>query len=293
MTIPALILVAVAGVLSSHASPRDGVNPPTKEDSGASAQKIRELQKERLATRKELVDTLTILVRAKLNYYEEALEARLLLLQAEQETAEKQADRILLYEKAIESLKQYEEWAKGQVQAGKRTEATVRKTKAVRLKVEIQLEQAKRKEVQKAPVESRPPLTPEGPKGGAKPAAQEQIGASAQKIKELQKERIAILKEVVDEAVRNYQKARGSYEEVLKAQMLFLQAELDAAEKESERVTLFKRAVETLSQYEKSAQRDFQGGRATNAPILRIKARRLEVEIQLEQAKIKEAKEGK
>ena len=50
MKMPLLILVAVAALLPvASASPNDGVNPPAKEQVEASAQKIKELKKERIA----------------------------------------------------------------------------------------------------------------------------------------------------------------------------------------------------------------------------------------------------
>lgn len=132
-----------------------------------------------------------------------------------------------------------------------------------------------------------------GPQDEGNPSPRDQIDESAKKVKELRKERIAILKELVDQATRAFQSARASYEEVLEAQMLLLQAELDAAEKESERIAIYQMAIDALKQSEKLAAARVQAGRGTQAAVLRIKARRLEVEIQLEQAKIKEAKEKK
>jgi RNA polymerase sigma factor (sigma-70 family) len=125
------------------------------------------------------------------------------------------------------------------------------------------------------------------------PPTKERIEESANKVKELQKERIATLKALVDQSASLFRSARGSYEEVLEAQMLLLQAELDGAEKESDRITLYKRCVDTLKVYEQWADAQRKAARGTEAAILKIRARRLEVEIQLEQAKIKQAKEGK
>jgi outer membrane protein TolC len=122
--------------------------------------------------------------------------------------------------------------------------------------------------------------------------AKEQIEASAKKVKELQKERIATLTELVNQAVAAFQKAQASYEEVLEAQMLLLKARLDVAEKESERITLYEQTVAVLKKSEELANTRAQAGRGSHAAVLKIKARRLEVEILLEQAKIKQAKEG-
>jgi len=120
-----------------------------------------------------------------------------------------------------------------------------------------------------------------------------QAEESAKKIKELQKERIATLKEVVDHSFTMFKNAQVSYEEVLEAQILLLNAELDATEKESDRIALYKKSLEALKSYEDVAKARAEAARGTATAVLKIKARRLEVEIHLEQAKMKEAKEGK
>lgn len=114
---------------------------------------------------------------------------------------------------------------------------------------------------------------------------------SAKKVRELQKERIETLKELVDHAATSYKGGVASYEEVLEASMLLLKAELDAAEKDSDRITLYKKGVDALKEYEEVANANRQVGKGTVAAVLKIKAMRLEVEIALEQAKAKEAKE--
>jgi hypothetical protein len=132
------------------------------------------------------------------------------------------------------------------------------------------------------------------PQHKATPAPKERIEESAKKIKELQKERIETLKKLVEQTAALFIKGIArSYEEALEAQMMLLQAELDAAEKESDRITACKNTINRLKQYEEVAAANVAAGRATTAAGLRIKARRLEAEIQLEQAEIKEAKESK
>lgn len=150
MKLPALILVAVSAILAvAPASAQERVNPPAKEQPEASAQKIKELQKERIATLKEQLDLLNELARSPRAQREsngEALETTLLLLQAELEITEKGADRIALYQKAIDRLKQFEKMAKADVAAGRNSELPLLRIKARRLDVEIQLEKAKVKE---------------------------------------------------------------------------------------------------------------------------------------------------
>jgi outer membrane protein TolC len=114
---------------------------------------------------------------------------------------------------------------------------------------------------------------------------------SAKKVRELQKERIETLKELVDHAATSYKSGVASYEELLEASMMLLKAELDVAEKDSDRITLYKKGVDALKEYEDFAKMMKSVGKGTGAAVLKIKAMRLEVEIALEQAKAKEAKE--
>lgn len=128
----------------------------------------------------------------------------------------------------------------------------------------------------------------------ANPSAAGRAEESAKKVKELQKERIATLEELVNIATAQYQQGRvSSYEAVVEATMQLLKARLDAAEKEADRVALYQQSVDLLKQVEKVASARMAAGRGTNIEVLGIKARRLEVEIQLERAKAKEAKGGK
>ncbi len=149
MRMPALILtVLTATLLIAPASPQDGANPSRKEQKEESAKKIKELQKERLATLEALVDATSTLFRRKLVDYPEVLEASLLLLKAELDAAEKESDRITIYQKMVEVLKQYEKIAELGKQFPRRpgdTEAAVLKIKARRLEAEINLERAKAK----------------------------------------------------------------------------------------------------------------------------------------------------
>ena len=115
--------------------------------------------------------------------------------------------------------------------------------------------------------------------------------ASAKKVKELRKERIAVLKDVVEVSTKLAQNARIEIADALDDRMTLLQAELDAAEKESERIALYMKALDSLKVYAELAKARFEAGRGTELAVLKVKAKRLEIEIQLEQAKIREVKE--
>jgi outer membrane protein TolC len=136
-------------------------------------------------------------------------------------------------------------------------------------------------------------IAPASPQDKVNPSRKERIEESAKKIKELQKERIATLKEMADAIAKLYQSGLVPEEEVLEARLLVHKAELDAAEKESDRITLYKNIVDELKQFETIADQRVKAVRGSMSTFLKVKARRLEAEINLERAKIKEAKEAK
>ncbi len=131
------------------------------------------------------------------------------------------------------------------------------------------------------------------PQGKENPSLKTAAEKSARKVKDLQKERIDTLKELVEQTAKLYQNARIEFAELLDARLLLLQAELDAAAKESERIAIYKQTIDALKGYEEWADARTKSGRGTQAAVLKIKARRLEVEIQLEQARGKQDEKGK
>jgi membrane fusion protein (multidrug efflux system) len=105
------------------------------------------------------------------------------------------------------------------------------------------------------------------------------------KVKELQKERVAVLKELTEQLLRLYQSARVDVDEVVEARVRLFQAEAEAADKQSDRLALYRKLVDELTQYETIAQGRVNAARGSTTSVLKIKARRLEAEIHLEQAK--------
>ena len=137
-----------------------------------------------------------------------------------------------------------------------------------------------------------PGLAPAGPQDKVPPPRKEPAD-SAQKVKDLQKERVATLKHLVDANLALFTSGRLDFNEVADSQMLLLQAVLELAEKGSERIELYKGALEVLKNHEKNAQNRLDAGRGSQSTLLRVKAKRLEIEIALEQEKAKLAKENK
>jgi membrane fusion protein (multidrug efflux system) len=128
---------------------------------------------------------------------------------------------------------------------------------------------------------------PASPQDRVNLSRKEQREKSARKVKDLQKERIATLKALADLNTRLFQRGRASFEAVLEARVRIFEAELDAAEKESDRITLYKNFVDVLKEYEEVANQRVKTGQGTEASVFKVKARRLEAEIHLEQTKVK------
>jgi hypothetical protein len=130
-------------------------------------------------------------------------------------------------------------------------------------------------------------ITPASPQDGVNLSRKDQLEQSAKKVKELQKERIATLKKMADQLTLQYKAAQATVEDAYEAKLLVLKAELDAAEKESDRITLYEQMVGVMKDYEKAADRIVKSGQAKETTFLKAKARRLEAEIKLEQATAK------
>lgn len=111
------------------------------------------------------------------------------------------------------------------------------------------------------------------------------IAEPTKKVKELQMERIATLRDAAEISMKLARSARVEVEEALDDQLALLKAELEAAEKGSERITLLQRTLDSLKQYEELAKVRKENARGTHLTILRVKARRLKVEMELEQEK--------
>jgi outer membrane protein TolC len=129
--------------------------------------------------------------------------------------------------------------------------------------------------------------------GRAAPAKKDQAEESVKKVKELRKERITVLKDLTDQLLKLYQSARVPFDEVLTARQSLAEAELEAAETDTERVKIYKDLVGVLEGYESLTEARRKAGRGTAADVLKAKARRLQAEIHLEQVKMKLAKAKK
>ena len=74
--------------------------------------------------------------------------------------------------------------------------------------------------------------------------AVEQPGrAQGDKVKELQKERLEILRQILKEATASFQAGTGSVDEVLEASRRALQAELDLCDTDKDRIAVLEKLV--------------------------------------------------
>jgi hypothetical protein len=113
---------------------------------------------------------------------------------------------------------------------------------------------------------------------------------SATKIKELKTERIVALRDVAKFSHALFRNARIDPDRAYSWNQILLNAELEVAENEADRIKLYEKFVETMKEYEAIATTRKQGAQGTEADVLKAKVLRLEGEIALEQAKAKAAK---
>jgi hypothetical protein len=136
-------------------------------------------------------------------------------------------------------------------------------------------------------------IAPASPQDKVNLSRKEQKEASAKKVKKLQRERAFTLAEVVEDTVKLFEKGLVKYEEIFEARLLALEAAVDASEKESDRMTFYKNIVDVMKEYEKYANDRLEAGRSSRSAVLKVKARRLQAEINLERAKAELTEEAK
>lgn len=118
-------------------------------------------------------------------------------------------------------------------------------------------------------------------------ASQEQVAAktvvedSSKKIDSLLKERRDVLKQLVKLAKERHREGAEPADNVIRASLALLEAELELARSRRERVEIHKQAIALLRELEKMADLRFRAGTARKDVVLRAKASRLEAEIQL------------
>jgi hypothetical protein len=107
------------------------------------------------------------------------------------------------------------------------------------------------------------------------------------KIKELQKERVAILKDVARLAMEGLRVGQGTPEELRVAQRMLMDAELDLCGSDKERVEVLEKHLTQAQDMEKMMDKLAKAGILGTKSALVAKADRLQLEIALARAKEK------
>lgn len=119
------------------------------------------------------------------------------------------------------------------------------------------------------------------------PAWADGTGPQNSKLKELLKERHAILKGIAVQAAVNYQSGQASAESVHQANLEVLKAELDLCDSDKERISVLEKIVVLAKKRDEQAAQLAKSNAVSASFLLRAKLDRLEAEIALERARAK------
>lgn len=121
-------------------------------------------------------------------------------------------------------------------------------------------------------------------------AAKNQQEESAGKIKKLQKERLEALSAAIESAGVLLQQGRALPEVVDECRQQLLQAQIEYAEDDAQRIQFCESYIKALKQSEELAIARKESARGSEMAVQKTKATRLGAEIELEQLKAKAAK---
>jgi hypothetical protein len=121
----------------------------------------------------------------------------------------------------------------------------------------------------------------------ARPASPAQPDMKDGKVKELLKERLAVLRKLSAQIQADYVTGKVSFDRVQQATRALLDAELEQCETDKERIAVLDKIVSLAKEYRMNAQHRYQSGNAPSSDVLMATAGLLEAEIVLERAKSK------
>lgn len=104
------------------------------------------------------------------------------------------------------------------------------------------------------------------------------------KVRELQKERLVLLRQVAMTVDKQYKAGGTTLTEVLAAHRDVTVAELELCETAQERTALLRKQVDTAKEIERTADAAAKAGAVPTTHLLKAKAHRLSAEIELEKA---------
>ncbi|MBA4066904.1 MAG: hypothetical protein C0501_25000 [Isosphaera sp.] len=134
--------------------------------------------------------------------------------------------------------------------------------------------------------DARPPKAGDGPKD--QPPKGRPGGDT--KIKELQKERLALLRQIADQVVAANKGGQVPLATVLEAQREVIAAELELCGTNKERIAVLEKKVELAREIEKTTARGVEARTVSGTDLLKAQASRLDAEIELEKVKAAPAK---
>lgn len=143
-----------------------------------------------------------------------------------------------------------------------------------------------------APDEPKKTAAPDPPKGANAPNDQppkDKAGGST-KVRELQKERLALLRQVADWTTEAYKGGRFELLAVLEARREVIAAELELCETHKERLAILEKAAELAKDIEKNTEKLAEARNAARTELLKARANRLQAEIELEKEKAAQPK---
>lgn len=112
------------------------------------------------------------------------------------------------------------------------------------------------------------------------------------RVKDLLKERLAVLREVANLTAQDYQTGKASFDRLHHARMAVVSARLELCDTDRERVGILEEGVALARDNEKTAAALYQAGKAPASDPLLAKAGRLEAEIALEKTRVKTPREA-
>jgi outer membrane protein TolC len=126
--------------------------------------------------------------------------------------------------------------------------------------------------------------------GGLAPAQtgpQKELGGDA-KVQKLIKERLALLKLIVDDTEKAHRMGKGvSAEDFLRAKQAYHKAELELCETDKERIAVLEKLVALAMENERVVSAQVAAGSVPHTAVLTASVNRLNAEIALERARAK------
>lgn len=109
---------------------------------------------------------------------------------------------------------------------------------------------------------------------------------SARKLRELHRERVETLQQLIQDLESQKSNRQVSRDEIMQTNLQLLRAQLDAAQSNNERMTLHQNIVDLMSEWEDMAEQVVKKAHVERSLYLKAKADRLKAEIDMEQERL-------